>query len=165
MKKTSAVEVSIQAVSPALMCITTSRAALLQVPGRPQVTADPADHGAAEPTIGEFSFLLQDQRPAGRTSPYLAIADARARWSEGFSLTEAARSARPGSARPGRSGEADDLRRSDGPPDDGLKLAGPDLVQVVLEVRGAGAVDVEAPYGAPPVRVPSAASGRAVHPD
>src|ERR1022692_5215914 len=67
MKKTSAVEVSIQAVSPALTCITTSRSRwLLQVPGRPQVTADPADRGAAEPTIGELSVLLKDQRRAAQ---------------------------------------------------------------------------------------------------
>jgi hypothetical protein len=39
------------------------------------------------------------------------------------------------------SAETDDLGWPDGPPDDGLKLAGPDGLQFLLEIRGAGAVD------------------------
>jgi len=40
-----------------------------------------------------------------------------------------------------------------------------DGLQLVLEIRGAGALDVEAPHGAPPARVPPAVGGRAVNLD
>src|SRR6266851_160255 len=69
--------------------------------------------------------------------------------------------ARGGSADP--SGEANDLGRPDGAPDDGFKLAGPDRLQLVLEILGAGALDVKAPHRAAPARVPPAVGGRAVN--
>src|SRR5258707_2816338 len=71
--------------------------------------------------------------------------------------------ARGGSADP--SGEANDLGRPDGAPDDGFKLAGPDRLQLVLEIRGAGTLDIETPHRAAPARVPPAVGGRAVNLD
>src|SRR5207344_702289 len=53
----------------------------------------------------------------------------------------------------------------DWPPDDGLKLAGPDGLQIVLEIRGACWLDVETPHSAPPARVPPAMGDRAGNPD
>jgi hypothetical protein len=58
------------------------------------------------------------------------------------------------------SAETNDLRWPDWPPDNGLKLAGPDGLQIVLKIRGAGALDVEAPDRAAPARVPPAVNDR-----
>jgi hypothetical protein len=63
------------------------------------------------------------------------------------------------------SAETNDLGWPDQPPDDGLKLAGPDGLQIVLKIRGASALDVEAPDRAAPTRVPPAVNDRAMNPD
>jgi len=51
------------------------------------------------------------------------------------------------------SAETNDLGWPDWPPDNGLTLAGPDGLQIVLKIRGAGALDVEASDRAAPARV------------
>src|SRR5437660_325023 len=63
------------------------------------------------------------------------------------------------------SAETNDLGWPDWPPDNGLKLAGPDGLQIVLKIRGAGALDVEAPDRAAPARVPPAVNDRAMNLD
>src|SRR5450631_3749186 len=63
------------------------------------------------------------------------------------------------------SAETNDLGWPDWSPDDGLKLAGPDGLQIVLQIRGAGALDVEAPDRAAPARVPPAVNDRAMNLD
>jgi hypothetical protein len=63
------------------------------------------------------------------------------------------------------SAETNDLGWPDWPPDNGLKLAGPDGLQIVLKIRGAGALDVEASDRAAPARVPPAVNDRAMNLD
>ena len=63
------------------------------------------------------------------------------------------------------SAETNDLGWPDWPPDNGLTLAGPDGLQIVLKIRGAGALDVEASDRAAPARVPPAVNDRAMNLD
>ena len=61
------------------------------------------------------------------------------------------------------SAETNDLGWPDWPPDNGLKLPGPDGLQIVLKIRGAGALDIEAPDRAAPARAPPAVNDRAMN--
>ena len=98
---------------------------------------------------------------------YGQVPKARTHDRGGYGTCAGAPGARTAQHAPGLrpSAETNDLGWPDWPPDNGLKLAGPDGLQIVLKIRGAGALDVEAPDRAAPARVPPAVNDRAMNLD
>src|SRR5580704_13142252 len=98
---------------------------------------------------------------------YGQVPEARTHDRDGYGTCAGAPGARTAQHAPGLrpSAETNDLGWPDWPPDNGLKLADPDGLQIVLKIRGAGALDVEAPDRAAPARVPPAVNDRAMNLD
>src|SRR5271166_7100006 len=102
-----------------------------------------------------------------RRARYGQVPEARTHDRDGYGTCAGAPGARTAQQVPGLrpSAETNDLGWPDWPPDNGPKLAGPDGLQIVLKIGGAGALDVEAPDRAAPARVPPAVNDRAMNLD